>query len=194
MSELRAGTEGALRRIVQERQSEHRIPGVAAGVARSGSLLWSGGAGAADLDRPEAAPDEDTQFLVASITKTFTAVMAMQLRDEGKLSLDDTLDAFVPESKHEGVTIRQVLSHVTGMQREPVGDIWETLQYPDREQLVRAGTTRSASSSHTTAITTPTCPTRCSARSWRGSTDGRTPTRSRRACSTRSPCGVRRWA
>ena len=136
MSELRAGTEGALRRIVQERQSEHRIPGVAAGVARSGSLLWSGGVGAADLDRPEAAPDEDTQFLVASITKTFTAVMTMQLRDEGKLSLDDTLDSFVPESKHEGVTIRQVLSHVTGMQREPVGDIWETLQYPDREQLV----------------------------------------------------------
>src|SRR6476620_571382 len=136
MSELRAGTEGALRRIVQERQSEHRIPGVAAGLARGGSLLWSGGVGAADLDRPEAAPDEDTQFLVASITKTFTAVMTMQLRDEGKLSLDDTVDSFVPESKHEGVTIRQVLSHVSGMQREPVGDIWETLTYPDRVALV----------------------------------------------------------
>jgi CubicO group peptidase (beta-lactamase class C family) len=136
MTELNPGTGNALRRIVQERQSEHRIPGVAAGVGRSGELLWSDGVGAVDLDRPDVAPDEDTQFLIASITKTFTAVMTMQLRDEGKLSLDDTLDRFVPESKHEGVTIRQVLSHVSGMQREPVGDIWETLTYPDRVELV----------------------------------------------------------
>ena len=37
----------------------------------------------------------------------------------------------VPESKHPGITIRQMLSHMTGMQREPVGDVWDTLQYPD---------------------------------------------------------------
>src|SRR6476469_3962849 len=136
MSTLSPDTRTSLRRILTGRQSEHRIPGVVGGVARGGELLWSDGAGAADLARPEVAPDADSQYLIASITKTFTAVMTMQLRDEGKLSLDDTLERFVPENKHEGVTIRQMLSRVTGMQREPVGDIWETLTYPDRQQLV----------------------------------------------------------
>lgn len=136
MTELSDLTARGLRRILQESQSKHRVPGIAGGVMRNGRLIWNDGVGAADLARPAEAPDADTQFLIASITKTFTAVMTMQLRDEGKLSLDDTLDAFVPENKHEGITIRQVLSHETGMQREPVGDIWETLEYPDRQQLV----------------------------------------------------------
>jgi len=60
----------------------------------------------------------------------------MALRDAGKLSLDDTLETFIQESKHTGITIRQALAHVSGMQREPVGDIWEVLEYPDREGLV----------------------------------------------------------
>src|SRR4051795_10051056 len=136
MSELSEPTRRDLHRILQERQSEHRVPGIAAGVMRSGTTIWSDGVGAADLGTPSVAPDSDTQFLIASITKTFTAVMTMQMRDEGKLTLDDTLETFVPENKHEGITLRQVLSHETGMQREPVGDIWEHLEYPDRHQLV----------------------------------------------------------
>jgi CubicO group peptidase (beta-lactamase class C family) len=136
MVELNTSTQSALRRILQGRQAEHRVPGLVGGVARSGSLLWCDGIGSADLDSDGTRLDADTQFLIASITKTFTAVMVMQLRDEGKLSLDDCVESFIPESKHEGITIRQMLSHVTGMQREPVGDVWETLTYPDRDQLV----------------------------------------------------------
>lgn len=56
----------------------------------------------------------------------------MALRDEGRLSLDDTLETFVPETHHHGITIRQMLAHVSGMQREPVGDVWVTLEQPDR--------------------------------------------------------------
>jgi CubicO group peptidase (beta-lactamase class C family) len=62
--------------------------------------------------------------------------MVMQLRDEGRLSLDDTLDVLVPEVARPGLTIRQCLSHVSGMQREPLGDVWEELVFPDRAQLV----------------------------------------------------------
>ena len=60
----------------------------------------------------------------------------MALRDEGRLSLDDTLDTFVPEVTQPGLTIRQCLAHVSGMQREPVGDVWETLVNPDAAELV----------------------------------------------------------
>ena len=126
----------ALDRILAERQSKHRVPGLFASVARDGKTLWQAGLGSADLASPAAAPTADSQFLIASISKTFTAVLVMALRDEGRLSLDDTLDRHIPESKHAAVTIRQMLSHVTGMQREPVGDVWDTLTYPDRTQLV----------------------------------------------------------
>ncbi len=60
----------------------------------------------------------------------------MALRDEGRLSLDDTLDTFVPEVTRPGLTIRQCLAHVSGMQREPLGDVWETLVNPDTAELV----------------------------------------------------------
>jgi CubicO group peptidase (beta-lactamase class C family) len=135
MTALTARTSAALTRIVAERQSKHRVPGISAAVARKGEVIWSGSAGVASLDGPEP-PGPDTQFLIASISKTFTAVLVMGLRDAGKLSLDDTVDMLIPESKHGGITVRQLLSHVSGMQREPVGDVWEVFRFPDREALV----------------------------------------------------------
>ena len=74
---------------------------------RGGELVWGDGIGIADLvDRRP--PGADDQFLVASNTKTFTAVMVMQLRDAGRLSLDDPIAAHVPEVTHP-VTVRQGL-------------------------------------------------------------------------------------
>jgi CubicO group peptidase (beta-lactamase class C family) len=136
MAALTEQSARALYRTVAERQSKFRVPGLFAAVSRDGQTLWQTGLGSADLASPGTAPTADSQFLIASITKTFTAVLVMALRDEGKLSLDDTVDQHLPETTHRPVTIRQMLSHVTGMQREPVGDVWETLSYPDRTQLV----------------------------------------------------------
>jgi CubicO group peptidase (beta-lactamase class C family) len=133
---LRDDTARGLHRSVLDRQRKGRLPGVFAGVVRDGGLLWQTGIGAARLDEPDVPPGPDHQFLIASNTKTFTAVMVMQLRDEGRLSLDDTLDRHVPQVTHQGLTIRQCLAHVSGMQREPLGDVWEALEFPDREQLV----------------------------------------------------------
>lgn len=136
MPDFREQTSRDLRRILLERQSKHRVPAIYGAVARKGVTLWGEGVGSADLASPGIPPDEDSQFLIASNSKTFTAVVVMALRDEGKLSLDDPLEKFVPESTHAGITIRQMLAHVSGMQREPVGDVFETLDSPDRERLV----------------------------------------------------------
>jgi CubicO group peptidase (beta-lactamase class C family) len=125
-----------LERIARQRQRKYRIPGLFAGVARKGELVWGIGVGAADLSDLDVAPQADDQFLIASNTKTFTAVLVMQLRDEGKLALDDPLDRHLPQVTQRGVTIRSMLAHVSGMQREPIGDVWETLEAPDREQLL----------------------------------------------------------
>src|SRR3954451_18349575 len=137
MSSLRDDTARGLHRIALDRQRKGQGPGLFPGVVRNGGMVWDDGIGSATLDHPDTPPGPDDQFLIASNTKTFTAVLVMQLRDEGKLTLDDTLDTFIPEAGHGGLTLRQCLAHVSGMQREPLGDVWETLENPDREQLVR---------------------------------------------------------
>ncbi|MGH3360320.1 MAG: serine hydrolase domain-containing protein, partial [Nocardioidaceae bacterium] len=111
-------------------------PGVYAAVTRAGAIAYGTGVGSADLDRPDEPPTAHTRYQIASITKTFTAVLVMALRDEGKLTLDDSIEQHVPQSKHTRVTIRQMLSHATGMQREPVGDVWDTLEPVAQEDLV----------------------------------------------------------
>jgi CubicO group peptidase (beta-lactamase class C family) len=133
---LRPEVTRELDRIALERQRSGRVPGLYAGVARHGELVWGAGIGAADVSDLDAAPDADHQFLIASNTKTFTAVLVMQLRDEGRLALDDTIDVHLPEITHGGVTIRSMLAHASGMQREPVTHVWDTLHFPDRVELI----------------------------------------------------------
>jgi CubicO group peptidase (beta-lactamase class C family) len=75
--------------------------------------------------------------MIGSITKTFTAVLIMALRDAGRLSLDDRLEKYLPDTRHGAITIRQMLAHASGLQREPAGRIWENLDAPDQERLLR---------------------------------------------------------
>jgi CubicO group peptidase (beta-lactamase class C family) len=132
---LLESTTRSLHGIALDKQREGRVPGLYAGVARGGSLVWGEGVGQARVGA-EPSPGPDDQFLIASNTKTFVAVMVMQLRDEGRLSLDDLLGDHVPEVSHP-LTVRQCLSHVSGMAREPLGDVWETLENPTPKELRR---------------------------------------------------------
>lgn len=131
-----------LRHRVAEAQRSWRSPGVSAGVVRDGHLVWSGHVGSARLGAPGAAggagapADDDTQFMIGSVTKTFTALTVMSLRDEGRLSLDDTLETYLPGTRHARVPLRQMLAHASGLQREPVGNIWESLEAPEREAFL----------------------------------------------------------
>ncbi|WP_254666445.1 serine hydrolase [Humibacillus sp. DSM 29435] len=117
-------------------QRDWRSPGVSAGVVRDGHLVWSGHVGAARLDDPPAPADDDTQFMIGSVTKTFTALVVMSLRDEGRLTLDDTLGDHLRGTRHAKVVLRQLLAHASGLQREPVGHIWESLVAPDRDAFL----------------------------------------------------------
>jgi CubicO group peptidase (beta-lactamase class C family) len=115
---------------------EHRLPGAAVGVVHVDDLIWSAGIGFADVParRP---PDASTLYRIASITKTFTGTAIMQLRDEGRLHLDDPIVTHVPELRDaaspfgpiETVTIRRMLSHESGLTSEPPGTDWSTPVY-----------------------------------------------------------------
>jgi CubicO group peptidase (beta-lactamase class C family) len=123
------------RRLVLEAQKAGRLPSLAAAVFRGDELVWSDAVGVADAEkRVEATPD--TQYAVASITKTFTAVSVMQLRDAGKLDLEEPLSRYLPEAAHGSPTLRRMLAHASGLQREPPGEVWETLEFPGEEELL----------------------------------------------------------
>jgi CubicO group peptidase (beta-lactamase class C family) len=118
-----------------EAQRDWRAPGVSAGLVRGGELVWSAHVGKARLD-PPAEPDDHTQYLMGSVTKTFVAVVTLALRDRGLLDLRDPLGRYLPDTRHTRLQIRDLLSHTSGLQREPVGRIWESLEAPTREQLI----------------------------------------------------------
>ena len=124
------------RRLALEAQSSGRLPSLSAAVFRGGELAWSEAIGRADVEQGIEATT-DTQYAVASITKTFTAAAVLQLRDAGRLDLDDPLSRYLPEAAHGSPTLRRMLSHVSGLQREPPGEIWETLVFPNEEELLR---------------------------------------------------------
>jgi D-alanyl-D-alanine carboxypeptidase len=122
-----------------------RLPGLAVGVVRGGELAWTSTLGFAD--RATARPmTTDTPFRIASITKSFTATAILQLRDEGRLRLDDPVVVHLPEARAitdphgpiEELTIRRLLTHTSGLQRDvPPDDLWRIPLYTEDELLAR---------------------------------------------------------
>ena len=126
---------GELRRLVRTAQSEKRVPSVSAAVARAGEVVWTDAVGLADVaEAREATPD--TQYRIGSITKTFTAAAVMRLRDDGALELDDPLGKHLPDTPLAGPTLRRLLAHAAGIQREVPGDYWESLALPSRDEML----------------------------------------------------------
>ncbi|GIF07286.1 serine hydrolase domain-containing protein [Actinoplanes siamensis] len=116
--------------IAARAQARGRVPSLALAVLRDRAVLHFAGAG----DSPR--PDPETQYRLGSITKTITATLVLQLRDEGLLALDDRLDRHLPGTPAGGVTLRQLLGHVSGLQREPDGPWWERNPGGDVGQLL----------------------------------------------------------
>ncbi len=133
-----ASTGAKLDRLVAERQKSWRALGVAAGIVHGGSVQWFSCVGAASASDLDTAPGPDTAFAIGSNTKTFTASLIMKLRDAGTVDLDAPVGEYLTElaATQAGIPIRQLLSHSSGLQREPHGDIWDDLEIPTVEQLL----------------------------------------------------------
>ena len=133
-SESLSTPETEFERLLRREQAERRLPSLSAAVGRDGEVVWEQAVGLADVeDGRDATPDD--QYMVGSITKTFTAAAVMQLVEAGEVDLDDPLERHLPGAAHGGTRIGRMLSHLSGLQREP-GEVWEALDFPDREQLV----------------------------------------------------------
>ncbi|NYV73088.1 serine hydrolase [Streptomyces sp. UH6] len=118
---LLPATRRALLHRIAVAQAEGRAPSLTAAVVRGGELVWTGSRTSVNGH----APDGDVQYRIGSITKTFTAVLVLRLRDEGRISLEDPLEKHLPGTSAGGATIAQLLAHTAGLAAESPGPWWE---------------------------------------------------------------------
>ncbi|MFG3247896.1 serine hydrolase domain-containing protein [Streptomyces sp. NPDC048187] len=119
--ELLPGTRRALTHRIAVAQAEGRTPSLVAAVVRGGRTVWHGARTSVDGH----GPDENVQYRIGSITKTFTAVLVLRLRDEGVLDLGDPLEKHLPGTGAGEATIAQLLAHAGGLAAESPGPWWE---------------------------------------------------------------------
>ena len=123
------------------------VVGASALFVRDGRVIAWHSRGMGDRERGERV-DTNTIFHWGSITKTLTAVAIMQLRDRGRLTLDDRVTNYIPDLRQvhnpfgsmDGITIRMLLSHTSGLQNPTwpwdTGQEWEPFEPTRWEQLV----------------------------------------------------------
>jgi CubicO group peptidase (beta-lactamase class C family) len=113
---LHAGKPSARLNALLDQWKQKNAPGMAAEVVRDGRIEYRKTFGFADLDT-RAPITSDTQFLLASLTKQFTAMAVMILVERHQLRLDDTLAKYCPEfpGYAQTITIRHLLNHTAGL-------------------------------------------------------------------------------
>ena len=135
-----------LAKWLDAQRAYERIPGLSAAVVADQEVIWTGGSGYADLAAKRPATAE-TIYSICSISKLFTSIAVMQLRDQGKLRLDDPVAKHLswfdirrrhPESGE--ITIEGLLTHSSGLPREAAYPYWSgpDFKFPTHEEIVSA--------------------------------------------------------
>jgi len=118
---------------------DHEVAGATVAVVRGGSLLFSKGYGHADADGRNPVDPATTLFRIGSVTKPFTWVGVLQLRDRGLLDLDadvnQYLDFQIPATYAEPITLRNILTHTPGFEDRVFGLFGITDEVPRGEWL-----------------------------------------------------------
>ncbi len=138
-----AALEPKISELVSASMKQDNVPGISVGIVRGDSLdgYMSFGTQTVGEDKP---PTAKTISRVASITKTFTGTAILQLRDLGQLELDDPLLVHMPDftianalrGTLEGVTLRRLMTHYSGLRTEhPLTD-WDAPSFPTSEDLL----------------------------------------------------------
>jgi len=139
-----AGAIAAIDAYLEGIQTYEKVPGISVGIVHDQVLLWQRGYGYSNLATKRPA-DADTLYSICSISKLFTAISIMQLRDAGQLHLRDPvgdhLDWFNIEQAHDDsgpTTIESLLTHSSGLPRESDFPYWNgpDFPFPTRAQVI----------------------------------------------------------
>ncbi len=130
-----AGQERLFESWIRAQITYRGLPGIAVGVVSDQELVWAKGFGLADVDSHTPVTPA-SKFRMASHSKLFTATAIMQLRDAGKLRLDDPVVKYLAwfkiqpaEPEDPPITIEELLTHSAGLPRE-AGPHWSELEFP----------------------------------------------------------------
>lgn len=123
----------AIDAMMAETIAQHKLAGATVGVMQDGKLVLLKGYGMADPEDGQPVKP-DTIFRIASITKQFTAVMVLKLAEQGKLSLSDPISKYFPDfPKAEGITVRHLLDHTSGIHNYTDKAFFEQRAWRDRD-------------------------------------------------------------
>ena len=134
-------------RIFAEWRLAAHVPGLVYGIVADGKLVHVEGLGVRDIATRKAVT-ADSLFRIASMSKAFTALAILKLRDEGKIVLDSPAETYVPElrnwvyptSDSPRITVRNLLTHSAGfVEDNPWGDRQQVLPEADFTTMLKAG-------------------------------------------------------
>jgi CubicO group peptidase (beta-lactamase class C family) len=132
---------GLLSAWVESQMAYNGLPGLSIGILHDQELVWAAGFGRAGHE-PARPATPDTLYRIASITKLFTSTAILQLRDAGKLRLDDPLVEHLPwfrigraHAEAPETTIRHLLTHTAGLPREAGFPYWTDGEFPTAPQI-----------------------------------------------------------
>lgn len=115
---------------LQAQRDFDKLPGIAVSVMNDQDMIFSRGYGMADVEK-KIPMQPETIFSICSISKLFTSVAIMQLWEQGKLRLDDTINALIPSynlkqqfTETAPITVRSLLTHSSGLPREAAYPYW----------------------------------------------------------------------
>jgi CubicO group peptidase (beta-lactamase class C family)/D-alanyl-D-alanine dipeptidase len=113
----------SLEALIERERVDAGIPGLSIVIVEDQTVVWSKGFGHADLAKTRLAT-ADTVYRVGSVSKLFTDIAIMQLVEEGKINLDLPVTKYLPSFKpanqfDKPITLRQLMSHRSGLMREP---------------------------------------------------------------------------
>jgi len=120
-----------------------RLPGIAVSIVRDQQVIWSKGYGYANVEK-KLPMEPETICSICSISKLFTSIAVMQLVEQGKIHLDDSISADLPSfnlkqqyPESGPITIRSLLSHSSGLPRESEYPYWSApdFNFPTEKQV-----------------------------------------------------------
>jgi CubicO group peptidase (beta-lactamase class C family) len=137
-----AAVVAALKPFIEQQMADKKLPGLSIAVVDDQEIVWAAGFGFADT-KARTPATADTVYRIGSVSKLFTDIGIMQLVERGALNLDAPITEYLPDFHPRNpfgtpITLRQLMSHQSGLLREPpVGNYFETTE-PSLEQTVRS--------------------------------------------------------
>ena len=121
--------EDALVAFIESTMETHLIPGLSVSIVKNNNIVWEKQFGYANIIN-DILVDENTMFILSSISKTITATALMQLFENGLFDLDDDIDTYLPFNVNHPdfpimpITFRMLLTHSSGIR-----DNWSVMTY-----------------------------------------------------------------